>query len=183
MLTNADVDHVAGLLSLREREPFAIYATAQVLRVLEANSIFNVVDPSIVPRRTLVPGGEQEICDADGRSTGVMIESFIVPGKVALYLEDSSRPDMDFSSDRGDTIGVRMTAGDGGSCVLHSRLCPDRCGTAARGSNGASCLLFDGTLYTDDEMKVAGVGQKTGARMGHLAMSGEGGSVVGHGRL
>ncbi|WP_348526384.1 MBL fold metallo-hydrolase, partial [Mesorhizobium sp.] len=53
VLTNADVDHVAGLLSLREREPFAIYATAQVLATLEANSIFNVLDPAIVPRRLL----------------------------------------------------------------------------------------------------------------------------------
>ncbi|TKB29987.1 MAG: pyrroloquinoline quinone biosynthesis protein B, partial [Mesorhizobium sp.] len=40
VLTNADVDHVAGLLSLRERQPFAIYATTQVLATLEANSIF-----------------------------------------------------------------------------------------------------------------------------------------------
>ena len=31
VLTNADVDHVAGLLSLRERQPFAIYATPEVL--------------------------------------------------------------------------------------------------------------------------------------------------------
>ncbi len=178
VLTNADVDHVAGLLSLRERQPFAIYAAAQVLRVLEANSIFNVVDPSIVPRRTLFPGGEQEICDADGRSTGVTIESFIVPGKVALYLEDSSRPDMDFSSDRGDTIGVRMAAGDGGSAYYIPGCARIDAALSAR-LNGASCLLFDGTLYTDDEMKVAGVGQKTGARMGHLAMSGEGGSVAG----
>ena len=53
VLTNADVDHIAGLLSLRERQPFAIYATAQVLAALEANSIFNVLDPAIVPRREL----------------------------------------------------------------------------------------------------------------------------------
>ena len=46
VLTNADVDHVAGLLSLRERQPFAIYASTQVLAALEANSIFNVLDPA-----------------------------------------------------------------------------------------------------------------------------------------
>jgi pyrroloquinoline quinone biosynthesis protein B len=43
----------------------------------------------------------------------------------------------------------------------------------------AGCLLFDGTVYTDDEMIAAGVGQKTGARMGHLAMSGDAGSIAG----
>ena len=34
VLTNADVDHVAGLLSLRERQPLAVYATPRVHRVL-----------------------------------------------------------------------------------------------------------------------------------------------------
>ena len=41
----------------------------------------------------------------------------------------------------------------------------------------AQYLLFDGTVYTDDEMITAGVGQKTGARMGHLQMSGREGSI------
>ncbi|RUU45756.1 MBL fold metallo-hydrolase, partial [Mesorhizobium sp. M2C.T.Ca.TU.002.02.1.1] len=71
VLTNADVDHVAGLLSLRERQPFAIYASAQVLATLEANSIFNVLDPSIVPRRLLAPTEEVAIRGADGHPTGV----------------------------------------------------------------------------------------------------------------
>src|SRR5918994_1662290 len=88
VLTNADVDHVAGLLSLRERQPFAIYATTQVLATLEANSIFNVLDPALVPRRTLPPAEELAICDADGHDTGVTVESFPVPGKIALYLEE-----------------------------------------------------------------------------------------------
>src|SRR5688572_18466921 len=62
VLTNADVDHIAGLLSLRERQPFAIYATAQVLAALAANPIFSVLDPAIVPRRQL-RDGEFEISD------------------------------------------------------------------------------------------------------------------------
>ena len=51
VLTNADVDHIAGLLSLRERQPFAIYASRRVLDVLDANPVFNVLDPAVVPRR------------------------------------------------------------------------------------------------------------------------------------
>ncbi len=177
VLTNADVDHLAGLLSLRERQPFAIYATSQVLTVLEANSIFNVLDRPVVPRRLLQTERDVEICGADGQNTGVTIESFAVAGKIALYLEDSTLPDADFGSDAGDTIGVRIAGGRGGSAfyvpgcaridaVLRARLA------------GAACLLFDGTVYTDDEMIAAGVGQKTGARMGHLAMSGKDGSIA-----
>jgi len=178
VLTNADVDHVAGLLSLRERQPFAIYAAERVLRVLEANSIFNVVDPAVVPRRVLVPGREQPVLDADGRPTGVTVESFSGPGKVALYLEDPSHPDRDFSSDSGDTIGLRIDAGEGRSAFYIpgcARIDGDLCARLA----GAACLLFDGTVYTDDEMRTAGVGEKTGQRMGHLAMSGDGGSIAG----
>ncbi|WP_277060198.1 MBL fold metallo-hydrolase, partial [Rivihabitans pingtungensis] len=37
LVTNADVDHVAGLLSLREAQPFALYATRRVHSVLDAN--------------------------------------------------------------------------------------------------------------------------------------------------
>ena len=179
VLTNADVDHVAGLLSLRERQPFAIYATTEVLAVLDANPIFNVLDRVVVPRRELPAGGEFEICDADDHGTGLRIESFAVPGKVALYMEDSSRPDADFSSDSGDTIGVRIAGRDGRASVFYIPGCA-RIDDALRARlTGAACLLFDGTVFTDDEMITAGVGWKTGARMGHLAMSGPQGSIAG----
>lgn len=177
VLTNADVDHVAGLLSLRERQPFAIYATSEVLTVLDANPIFNVLDREIVPRREM-PAGEFEICDADGQGTGMRIESFPVPGKVALYME-SSQPGVDFSSDSGDTTGIRIAGSNGGGSVFYIPGCA-RIDAALRARlSGAACLLFDGTVFTDYEMITAGVGTKTGARMGHLAMSGPKGSMAG----
>ena len=53
VLTNADVDHVAGLLNLRESKAFNLYGTPRVLSVLEANSIFNVLNPKFVSRQAL----------------------------------------------------------------------------------------------------------------------------------
>ncbi|TPI59339.1 pyrroloquinoline quinone biosynthesis protein PqqB [Mesorhizobium sp. B3-1-7] len=179
VLTNADVDHIAGLLSLRERQPFAIYATAQVLATLEANSIFNVLDPVIVPRRLLAPTEEMAIRDADGHPTGVVVGSFPVPGKVALYLEQGGDPDADFSSDTGDTIGVRISGADGSGAVFYIPGCARIDAALCARLANAGCLLFDGTVYTDDEMIAARVGQKTGARMGHIAMSGQAGSIAG----
>ncbi|RUU78324.1 pyrroloquinoline quinone biosynthesis protein PqqB [Mesorhizobium sp. M7A.F.Ca.MR.362.00.0.0] len=179
VLTNADVDHIAGLLSLRERQPFAIYATAQVLATLEANSIFNVLDPALVPRRILPPAKELAICDAEGRETGVMIEPFPVPGKIALYLEDRDHPDANFSADAGDTIGVRIAGIGSRGSVFYIPGCARIDAALRTRLTDAACLLFDGTVYTDNEMIVAGVGQKTGARMGHLAISGESGSIAG----
>ncbi|MBZ9748247.1 pyrroloquinoline quinone biosynthesis protein PqqB [Mesorhizobium sp. CO1-1-7] len=179
VLTNADVDHVAGLLSLRERQPFAIYGTAQVLETLEANSIFNVLDPSIVSRRLLGPTGELAIRDAYGRETGVVVDSFPVPGKIALYLEQKAGPSADFSSDPGDTIGVRITATGRCGAIFYIPGCARIDAALRTRVTDAACLLFDGTVYTDDEMIIARVGQKTGARMGHIAMSGEEGSIAG----
>ncbi|MER9848698.1 pyrroloquinoline quinone biosynthesis protein PqqB [Mesorhizobium sp. M0106] len=179
VLTNADVDHVAGLLSLRERQPFAIYATTQVLATLKANSIFNVLDPALVPRRILPPAQELSICDADGHDTGVAVESFPVPGKIALYLEERGQPDANFSSDAGDTIGVRIAGAGSRGSVFYIPGCARIDATLRTRLADAACLLFDGTVFADDEMIAAGVGQKTGARMGHLAMSGDAGSIAG----
>jgi pyrroloquinoline quinone biosynthesis protein B len=179
VLTNADVDHVAGLLSLRERQPFAIYATTQVLASLDANSIFNVLDPEIVPRRTLDISSETHILDAEGNGTGIRIEAFAVPGKIALYLEDASQPDANFGSDAGDTIAVRFVGDRPENSAFYIPGCARIDAALGRRLSGAACLFFDGTLYTDDEMITSGVGTKTGARMGHMAMSGEAGSIRG----
>lgn len=179
VLTNGDVDHIAGLLSMRERQPFAIYATSQVLAALDANSIFNVLDPDIVPRRILDIPGETDIADAEGNATGIRVEAFAVPGKIALYLEDTSQPDANFGSDEGDTIAVRLVGDRPENSAFYIPGCA-RIDTALRNRlAGAACLFFDGTLYTDDEMITSGVGTKTGARMGHIAMSGETGSIAG----
>ena len=181
VLTSADVDHVAGLLSLRERQPFAIYATAQVLGALAANPIFNVLDPRIVPRREL-PDREFEVQDAEGNGTGVRIEAFAVPGKVALFFEDAeredaTRPDAGYGSEEGDTIGVRLARPAGAGSLFYIPACARIDADLTRRLHNAPCLLFDGTVYTDDELIAAGVGQKTGVRMGHLAMSGKEGSI------
>jgi pyrroloquinoline quinone biosynthesis protein B len=42
----------------------------------------------------------------------------------------------------------------------------------------ADVVLFDATLFADDEMITAGVGEKTGRRMGHMPLAGEGGSLA-----
>src|SRR5262245_16950180 len=80
VLTNGDVDHVAGLLSLREGLGFALYASPRVLEALADNSIFNVLGAQTVPRIALPLGQSVEVA-------GLAVEAYAVPGKVALYLE------------------------------------------------------------------------------------------------
>ena len=178
ILTNADVDHIAGLLSLREREPFAIYATRRVLQVLDANSIFNVLDRSIVQRRELVLGATTDILNVNGKPTGIAVETFAIPGKVALFLEDQAKAADGYGTQEGDTIGLRISSRIDERAAFYIPGCALIDPSLKERLSGAACLLFDGTVFTDDEMITAGVGAKTGARMGHLQISGEDGSMV-----
>lgn len=166
LLTNGDIDHIAGLLTLRERQAFDLYATSEIHRVLNDNPIFNALNPDLVKRREaqldcpieLVPGLDAEI--------------FPVPGKVPLFLEGETVV-TDLIGEQ--TVGVRFSMNDHTVFFIPgcARLTPELCGTL----QGADMLFFDGTVFHDDEMIREGVGQKTGRRMGHMPMAGDEGSL------
>jgi pyrroloquinoline quinone biosynthesis protein B len=168
VLTNGDVDHVAGLLSLRESHRFALYATGAILGALERNPIFAVLDREFVHRHALVLDRALEVDD------GLSIVPFAVPGKVPLYLEDDA---LEIGTETEDVIGLELRAGHASGAFFVpgcARLTP---GLAERLS-GAALVLFDGTLWTDDEMIQSGTGVKTGARMGHISISGPDGTLA-----
>ena len=81
VLTNGDIDHVAGLLTLRESQAFTLFATSSILDVLKANPIFNALNPDFVERRAFSLDSDLDT------GTGVRIRPFSVPGKVPLYME------------------------------------------------------------------------------------------------
>jgi pyrroloquinoline quinone biosynthesis protein B len=168
-LTDGDVDHVAGLLSLREGLPFTLYASQRVLDTLAANSIFNVLNPRNVARVALTLGTHIEL---DG---GLAIGAYPVPGKVALYLEDGGP---DFGTREGDRIGLEISDPASGSAFHYIPGCAAIDPALARRLAGARLVLFDGTLYTDEEMITRRLSDKTGLRMGHMSMSGSLGSMA-----
>lgn len=176
VLTNADIDHIAGLLNLRERQPLMIYATRRVLQTLDDNPVFRVLDSAIVKKQELVLDKATQLCNVDGIPLGITIEAFAVPGKIALFMEDVSKPD--FGSAEGDTIGLKIAGSGGEAAAFYIPGCAAVDESLKARVNGARCLLFDGTLYRDDEMIAAGLGPKAGKRMGHISMSGADGSVA-----
>ena len=107
VLTNGDVDAVAGLLCLREGQPFTVYGTARVLGVLASNNIFDVLDPNVVKRVTMTFGRPFAVEGPSG-PVGITIEAFPVPGKVPLYLEDAEAG-TGFGTQEGDTAGLKVT--------------------------------------------------------------------------
>src|SRR3546814_1600145 len=108
VLTNGDVDHVTGLLSLRERHPLAVYARGRVLSVQQANAIFNVLNPECVERRQIGLGETFEPAGRPGEGLGLALTPVAVPGKVALYLEDEQAAGGNFGTVAEDTIALRI---------------------------------------------------------------------------
>lgn len=175
ILTGADVDAIAGLLHLRERQAFTIYASEQVLGVLKANPIFEVLAEDCVRRQAIPLNQHFEPRHVDGSSSGLEVELFDVPGKVALWLE-GGRPIDELAGKPGDTVGVEVRASD--RRLLYIPGCARMTDTLKRRLAGASVVLFDGTLWRDDEMIRLGLGPKTGQRMGHMSVSGPDGTLA-----
>ncbi|MFN4088059.1 MAG: pyrroloquinoline quinone biosynthesis protein PqqB [Alphaproteobacteria bacterium] len=178
VVTNGDVDHVAGLLTLREGTPFALYGTAAVHATLAANPMFRVLQADVVPRRPLPVGDRVALEDAAGTPIGLEVRAFPVPGKVPLYRETETA-DLAIGAETDDVVGLEIRADATPERRLHyvpgcARVTP---GLKARLA-GSPLLLFDGSFWRDDEMAQAGAGTKTAARMGHIPMGGGDGSIA-----
>ena len=171
VLTNGDVDHIAGLLSLREGFAFALHASQRVLDTLAANSVFKVLDPGRVPRMALEAGQAAKL------DLGLTVEALAVPGKIALYLEDPAAG-RSLGTQDGDTIGLKVADQTSGAAFFYIPGCAGVDETLAARLRGAQLVLFDGTLYSDDEMVAQGLSGKTGKRMGHISMSGADGAIA-----
>ena len=177
VLTNADVDHIAGLLNLRESQPLCLYGTSKVLNVLQANSIFNVLNPKFVKRNTLTLGESVELSFPNGRPSGIVVVPFAVPGKVALWLEDENK-DVALAAVGEDTIALEVRNSSGGTEFFYVPGCAEMTDDLAARLRNAPLVFFDGTLWRDDEMIRDDVGIKTGKRMGHMSLSGEDGTIA-----
>jgi pyrroloquinoline quinone biosynthesis protein B len=172
VVTGGDVDAIAGLLHLRERHTFSLYAPSPVLAIIAANPIFNVLAPDCVRRLELPLDEPTGLAGA----SGVAVVAFAVPGKVPLYLEAAGQdPGV---SEEGDAIGLEVLDTASGKSFFFIPGCAAMSERLRRRLTGSALVFFDGTLWHDDEMIRMGVGNKTGRRMGHMSMSGEDGTIA-----
>lgn len=178
VLTNGDVDAVAGLLHLREGQRFTVYGHERIMSVLNENSIFNVLNPDLVTRESIDLEMPFSLHLPDGTDAGIEVVAFAVPGKVALYLEDGGDAEHGFGTDVGDTVGLHIRNRANGSHFFYLAACAEVTPELAERVRGAPMVFFDGTLWRDDEMIANGLSQKTGRRMGHMSMSGPEGSIA-----
>jgi pyrroloquinoline quinone biosynthesis protein B len=176
VLTNSEVDAVAGLLSMREGSPFTIYAHSRVLAILKANSIFNVLSETNVRRQPIALDEAFEPALPGGSPSGIEIVPFAVPGKGAWYLEGKAHPAG--KDGTGDTLGLRIVDKASGKHLYFLAACARVTPELKQRLAGASLVFFDGTVWRDDELIAAGLGAKTGQAMGHISMSGESGAIA-----
>jgi pyrroloquinoline quinone biosynthesis protein B len=110
---------------------------------------------------------------------GFNIEAFPVPGKVPLFLEGRNQGNLGGMPE--ETVGLEVTAlgNSSGKARFHyipgcARMTPE----LRQRLKGSGLVFFDGTLWQNNEMIDLGIGQKTGARMGHMNISGEDGTLA-----
>ncbi|WP_371227761.1 pyrroloquinoline quinone biosynthesis protein PqqB [Pseudomonas sp. QE6] len=171
VLLDSQIDHTTGLLSLREGCPHEVWCTEMVHQDLSTGF-------PLFPMLLHWNGGlKHNLIALDA-------EPFVIPACpglriTAIALRSSAPP---YSPHRGnphpgDNIGLFVEdLSTGGKLFYAPGLGQVDDGLLAW-MRRADCLLVDGTLWRDDEMRVCEVGDKLGSEMGHLAQSGPGGMI------
>src|SRR5882762_704008 len=174
VLAGAELDHVVGLLHLRELQPFNLYATRSVASILrDQNSMFGMLNrvASQVCWRSLCPGDEFRLRLPAGEESGVRCESISLSSRYPSYVSDPDRLNPEEA-----TLGLILTSNDGRSMGYFPAV-----GTITEELRerleSVDLLLFDGTFWSEDELiQVQGSGQRA-RDMGHIPVGGEAGSL------
>jgi pyrroloquinoline quinone biosynthesis protein B len=174
VLTNGDLDHVLGLLALRESEPLSIYATASVRDgFTRDNVLYRTLQrfPGQVNWHELRLDQPTPLLARNGAASGLTLVAMAVPGKLPIHLEGRTAPGPD------DNIGllVREERTTRTLAYLPAVAGP---GEAIERFASADCTFFDGTFWSDDELSRQGLGEKRARDMAHWPLGGDEGSLA-----
>ncbi|CAN7300993.1 pyrroloquinoline quinone biosynthesis protein PqqB [Caballeronia sp. LjRoot29] len=168
---DAQIDHVTGLLMLRERDtPLPLYVTDAVLQDLSTGL-------PVVSILAHYCGVERHAIPLDGSSfavpalPGIRIEALPLSSKAPPFSPHREAPQ------RGDNIGLTFIDEHSGKRAFYAPGLGALEPHVLEAMNAADLLLVDGTLWTPDEMIELGLSKKTAADMGHLAQTGAGGMI------
>jgi pyrroloquinoline quinone biosynthesis protein B len=164
VLTGGEIDQITGLLSLRESTPFTLYATPSSHAAVAANAMFSAM--GAMTRRAVSPGERFTLAG------NIEASIFMVPGKLPLYLEGDTP---EIGAETAANVGIELTH-EGKRLIFVPGAAAVSPSMRGRFST-ADVVLFDGTLFADDEMQRSHIGVKTGRRMGHMPIDGEGGAL------
>ncbi len=168
VLASADLDHVVGLLLLRELQPLRVYAAPSILRILrEENSMFgmlNRVEPQVV-WTPMKAGAPFPLLSADGKDSGLRCEVHYLSGRYPKYVKSKDK-EKDLAPDQATAALFFQSAS--GKRVAYVPAVGNLSDALLEKIEGADLLLFDGTFWSDDELqRVQGRGE-TAHQMGHI---------------
>ncbi len=174
VLTNGDLDHCLGLLSLRESHPLQLYATDAVREGWTRDNRLHATLQRFedqVTWHTLTGGLKMELLRADQTPSGLEIEPFCVPGKLPIHLERTR------VASAHDNIGLLIREPARGRSLAYfpavAGPTPDLLAALAV----ADCVFFDGTFWSSDELGQQGLGDKKAEDMAHWPLGGTDGSL------
>jgi pyrroloquinoline quinone biosynthesis protein B len=173
LLTDAEIDHVGGLLSLRETQALRLYCSAAVFAwVFESNPVFAaLLQPGKLVWSPVTDRATHRIRAADERDTGLSFQAFFVRGKVPTYVRSAP------ALGEGATLAYRIVDDQSGSSILYVPAIREIDDDFLAALPAAACLLFDGSFWSDRELESSGVGTRTATSMGHLPIGGAEGSL------
>ena len=174
-LPSADVDEIMGLLHLREFQPFFIFGTASLQRILKKeNKIFNVLDRADPPVqwRLLTSKGRLGIhlSKNPGDAPSFVVSTISLGGSYPGYVSEEVRRTL--SPDEANLGFVFECAG---KSILVAPSISGRNQEWAKAATSSSIAFLDGTFWSDDELIKTGRSKKKARDMGHLPLSGEDG--------
>jgi pyrroloquinoline quinone biosynthesis protein B len=168
LLSDAELDHITGLLSLRESQPIRLYCTPQVFDwVFASNPIFSAL---IQSERFTVMRVEDRKVEAVG--SGLSFEAISVTGKVPTYVTNPP------TNHIGAVVAYKLIDSRANSSLLYVPAIKEIDERVVAAAADCDCLMFDGSFWSDDEMKLRGTGQRTASSMGHIPVSGPNGSLA-----
>lgn len=174
VLTNGDLDHTLGLLSLRESYPLSIYATRAVeLGFTEGNALYRTLErfPGQVTWHPLSLGEETPLLLRSGKPSGLFLRAVPVPGKPPVHLERTA------ASNPEEGIGVVVREAGTGKTVAYFSSFGHLTGDMEGAMASADCVFADGTFWTRDELVRLGLGTKHAEDMAHAPVGGADGTL------
>lgn len=166
VLMDAQVDHVTGLVMLRENaQPIELHATPEVLSDLSGGF-------PILPLLSHYCGVQTHVIDLANPS---IRWPWLPDARLALQPLPSKPPPYSRWRENprpGDNLGLLMINELSGKSAFYAPGLGQMTEQTWQSLSSADIVLVDGTFWDDDEMIQQGLGQKTAQAMGHLALSG-----------
>jgi len=176
VLANADVDHVLGLLLLRELQPLRVHATESVRRILlEGNSIFGMLQraPGQLSWTDLSPGTKFPLLNAAGEDSGLRCRALSLGPHYPAYVSPSRRSELV----AGEASLGLIVESPSGKRLAYMPAVPQVDDALIAELEAAEVLLFDGTFWSAEELiRIQGSGA-TAQQMGHVHVSSDEGSL------